>query len=231
MARSITASVGVGGFNRPGDVSTVQDLLNLVPAVKGGPSSFINVDGLCFGKSQSAIKRFQRVALGMAAPDGRVDPNGATLQKLHTFERLGSTRFTISRFELRALPNGRTTATADRFYEISPVGSPRRMIYFCSLSTDRISRPLETLATIGGRAGEATTFTTRLVHSIAGFQSAQALDSEVSTNAGNVRIALSLTLPGDALTLILSHQWIIPTSEPGVQSNLRGQLRPVAELG
>jgi hypothetical protein len=105
------------------------------------------------------------------------------------------------------------------------------MIYFCSLSTDRISRPLETLATIGGRSGEASTFTTRLVHSIAGFQSSQALDSEISTNAGNVRIALSLTLPGDVLNLSVSHQWIIPTSEPGVQSNLRGQFRPVAEIG
>lgn len=231
MARSITASVGVGGFNRPADVATVQDLLNLVPSAKGGPSKFLNVDGLCFGGSQTAIKHFQRVGLGMAVPDGRVDPNGATLRSLQTFEKLGSTKFTVARWELRKLPQGRDAASIDRFYEIAQLGVRRRMIYFLSLKGDRFKNPFETMATIGGQPGEATPFSTRVVHSIAGFQSNDALDSEISATPTSVRIALSLTLPNEALNILVNHRWIIPSSQPGVQGNLRGQFRPVGEIG
>ena len=86
MARSITASVGLGGVNRKDDSMSVQDLLNKVPPDQGGPAPLLAVDGLPWQKTIAAIKNFQRVQVGVNQPDGRVDPNGPTLAALNTFD-------------------------------------------------------------------------------------------------------------------------------------------------
>lgn len=86
MAKQISASVGKGGVNRKDDSITVQALLNRVPVDQGGPSPRLAVDGLPWQKTITAIKKFQSVQLGFKWPDGRVDPNGKTLEKLNTFD-------------------------------------------------------------------------------------------------------------------------------------------------
>lgn len=81
----ISASVGVNAANRMTDVRVIQDALNQVPARSGGPEPPLKVDGLCYGKSQAAIKRFQKEACHFKWPDGRVDPNGKTHERLKDF--------------------------------------------------------------------------------------------------------------------------------------------------
>lgn len=83
MARSISASVGEKGVNRKEDAVTVQELLNSVPAEKGGASPKLDPDGLPWGKTIAAIKHFQKVACAFKSPDGRVDPNQITINKLN----------------------------------------------------------------------------------------------------------------------------------------------------
>lgn len=87
MARAISASVGSGGVNRKADSMTVQELLNEVPAVQGGPSPQLVVDGLPWAKTIAAIRNFQKVQLHFKWPDGRVDPNRKTLAKLNEFDQ------------------------------------------------------------------------------------------------------------------------------------------------
>jgi peptidoglycan hydrolase-like protein with peptidoglycan-binding domain len=87
MIRLISASVGVNGVNRPGDVRTVQELLNQAPVGSGGPSPPLKVDEICGPKTKAAIQKFQLHHFGWAIADGRVDPNGPTHIKLHEFEK------------------------------------------------------------------------------------------------------------------------------------------------
>jgi hypothetical protein len=76
---NITAAVGRGGRNLPDDVRKIQTLLNenlpvpLLPLV---------VDGECGPGTITAIEEFQRRALNMSRPDGKVDPQGATMAAL-----------------------------------------------------------------------------------------------------------------------------------------------------
>jgi len=78
----IGASVGERAANRFEDVRTIQDALNQVPVGKGGPEPPLKVDGLCYGKTLAAIRRFQKVGCGFKWPDGRVEPNRRTHQEL-----------------------------------------------------------------------------------------------------------------------------------------------------
>ena len=82
MAAEISASVGDSAHNRPPDVRTVQDLLNRVPLTSGGPLPPLKVDGLCYGKTLSAIEGFQKKGCGFKWPDRRIDPGGRTWNEL-----------------------------------------------------------------------------------------------------------------------------------------------------
>jgi hypothetical protein len=81
----IARSVGENSTNRPEDVRVIQDALNQVPPLEGGPSPPLKVDGLCWGKTVAAIRRFQRDACGFKWPDGRIEPDRRTNQKLREF--------------------------------------------------------------------------------------------------------------------------------------------------
>src|SRR5687768_8189472 len=70
----ISAAVGADAANRHGDVRVIQDALNQVPPTSGGPVSPLKVDGLCYGKTLAAIRRFQKDACGFKWPDGRISP-------------------------------------------------------------------------------------------------------------------------------------------------------------
>jgi hypothetical protein len=84
MMQTITASVGrLGGLNRRPDVKTVQELLNRIPQGAGGPWPRLAEDSLCGPRTVDAIQKFQVKQLGFGKADGRVDPNGPTLQKLN----------------------------------------------------------------------------------------------------------------------------------------------------
>jgi len=79
-----TGAVGAQCSNARDDVETVQQLLNLCGAagrvaLADGP---LKADGAFGQKTLDAIMAFQRSALGLGAPDGRVDANGATLLSL-----------------------------------------------------------------------------------------------------------------------------------------------------
>jgi hypothetical protein len=76
----IAASVGTGGGNIRGDVKTIQQLLNAVPPLAGGPSKILLEDGLIGPKTQEAIAKYQKQVLGWS--DGRIDPQGPTIGKL-----------------------------------------------------------------------------------------------------------------------------------------------------
>jgi putative chitinase len=77
----IVGSVGQGGVNSAADVKTVQVLLNLNLAKLSGLAP-LAVDGFVGVSTADAIMAFQAKAMGMAPPDGRVDPGGATLRAL-----------------------------------------------------------------------------------------------------------------------------------------------------
>jgi len=101
MAQMILASVGrLGGVNRPTDVRVVQELLNRVPHAAGGPYPLLAEDSVCGVTTMDAIQRFQLQQLGWGKADGRIDPNGATIQKLNqlsgTTAPLQSTVLTVA---------------------------------------------------------------------------------------------------------------------------------------
>ncbi len=87
MVKQISASVGLNGTNRPQDVKIVQELLNKVPSAQGGAVPALKVDGLAWGKTTSAIKKFQQECLHFSWPDGRIDPGGKTFQALGAFDQ------------------------------------------------------------------------------------------------------------------------------------------------
>jgi hypothetical protein len=76
---SIGASVGRGGANLPDDVRIVQTLLNVRLTTSASP---LVVDGVCSPPTISAIESVQSSFLHFQNPDGRVDPDGATLRFL-----------------------------------------------------------------------------------------------------------------------------------------------------
>jgi len=83
---SISASVGRDGLNFRWDVEVVQRLLNgnsevLVPLRR------LIVDGHMGPRTEEAILEFQRRAVNLSRPDGRVDPNGRTFRALITGAR------------------------------------------------------------------------------------------------------------------------------------------------
>jgi hypothetical protein len=83
MARNLGFAVGeVPAPNRPEDVKTVQQLLN-ANIGKLTPLAPLVVDGRIGPATIAAIEEFQRRVVGIAQPDGRVDPHGHTLAMLN----------------------------------------------------------------------------------------------------------------------------------------------------
>ncbi len=74
---TILSSVGRSGANLFGDVTIVQQLLNLKT-----PQRPIDVDGLCGPATISAIEAVQRHHLLMKRPTGQVEPNDSTFDFL-----------------------------------------------------------------------------------------------------------------------------------------------------
>jgi hypothetical protein len=73
----INGSVGRGGRNEHADVLMVQKKLNKNLHLMGMASP-VPEDGTLDARTQEAIVVFQRVAVRLATPDGRIDPHGRT---------------------------------------------------------------------------------------------------------------------------------------------------------
>lgn len=108
---TISASVGHGGRNLASDVQKVQSLLN-----DHGASPPLAVDGACGPQTVRAIRWFQEHVVGLASPDGRVDPGGRTWtalsQPLLTPEELRELR--QRHVDPRVKENATTTRIIDR---------------------------------------------------------------------------------------------------------------------
>lgn len=76
----LSGSVGQGGENSEADARKVQALLNKHVTKLGLP--LLNVDGDVGDKTITAIRRYQELILGLAAPDGRIDVGGRTWKAL-----------------------------------------------------------------------------------------------------------------------------------------------------
>jgi hypothetical protein len=72
----IFGSVGRAGANLFGDVTIVQQLLNLNLAASPGPSSPLAVDGLCGTATISAIETVEHRHLALKRPTGVLEPDG-----------------------------------------------------------------------------------------------------------------------------------------------------------
>ena len=82
MTKSISASVGKNGANKSNDVKIIQELLNGVSNIHGGPLSPLTIDGLCWGLTLKAIEIFQKTACGFQWPDQLIEPAGKTWNQL-----------------------------------------------------------------------------------------------------------------------------------------------------
>ena len=80
---ALQGSVGRNGTNLQNDVSAVQDALNQVDAVNGGPIPSLRVDGFIWPKTIGAIERFQKVQFPDKFPDGKMDPGQRTVGRLN----------------------------------------------------------------------------------------------------------------------------------------------------
>lgn len=106
---SISASVGLGGVNRPLDVKNIQRALNHILPEVGGAIPFLDDDGFSGLLTRAAIQRFQKVNFAFA--DSRVDRSQKTITRMeqlltlqpssptggHPSERVA---FTISRLHV-----------------------------------------------------------------------------------------------------------------------------------
>ena len=110
----IQKSVGPNSPNEFEDVKVVQILLNLNQTRSGGAT--LSTDGVFGSNTENAIAAFQRTVMGSAAPDSRVDPNGATLRELCAGIPDG-----FSDLKLRAImPSARESDIAKYFPQLLP---------------------------------------------------------------------------------------------------------------
>jgi len=143
MFRSITQSVGRAGVNRPEDVKTIQDLLNAhlsqIP-----PARPLTVDGRPGPLTFAAIEDFQRRVVGLAIPDGRVDPNGRTLAALNQGTQppisLPGTFRVLFRHGGKMPPDSSATKGTDALYESAvTVSGPKAGTFRGSIFPDDMS--------------------------------------------------------------------------------------------
>lgn len=77
---NLGGSVGKGGANKVADVLIVQQLLNKHVAALGLPA--LDEDGRIGTNTIDAIRAYQKLVLGQAKPDGRIDVGGDTWKAL-----------------------------------------------------------------------------------------------------------------------------------------------------
>lgn len=237
----LAGSVGLGGKNLKADVIRIQDTLNAIPAAEGTPARLLSLDGIAGPKTCEAIRQFQLKHFGFRGADGRVDPGGQSERRLgELLATHGSSQWSIRRVEAAAAAHTnvagvRTTRSRDRFFEIADGRGQQRALYFFlppEITTpprahevpplrDRFERnPFQTIRPCG-------------VFSFIGLGSY----TEVSDTPDRARITIRVrplashvTGTGE-LSLQVQHQWLQPSSEPGVRIDLNGILAFVRDQG
>lgn len=82
---SIDLPVGSGfkAKNLPSDVRTIQESLNKIKPLNGGPNIPLVVDGKCGPKTNKAITDFQFKQFGIKGADGVIEPFKQTIQRIN----------------------------------------------------------------------------------------------------------------------------------------------------
>src|SRR5918995_4904800 len=80
--KPISGPVGAG-HGKPDDIRTVQRFLTARVPAEGAPPLILAEDGICGPKTQAAINKYQKFAVGFV--DGRIDPQGKTIRALTGF--------------------------------------------------------------------------------------------------------------------------------------------------
>jgi len=119
---TIYRSVGRNGSNLANDVMHIQLLLNANVA-KITPLRLLVVDGESGSLTEGAIEEFQRRAMRMTRPNGRIDPGGATMQQLIPTARFSAPANLTAQFEgvrfagkTRQMMTGRITVNNHTYY-------------------------------------------------------------------------------------------------------------------
>lgn len=140
----MAGAVGAQCSNARDDVETVQQLLNLCGTAGRAtlPDGPLATDGAFGRKTLDAIMAFQRSALGLTEPDGRVEANGATLLSL-----------------CQSLPDAHELPWLDLLYlraKDSDVAdfSPRLQQVMANRNIDSPLRQAHFLAQVGHESGE-----------------------------------------------------------------------------
>ncbi|HEY6530045.1 MAG TPA: peptidoglycan-binding domain-containing protein [Cellvibrionaceae bacterium] len=80
----ILASVGENAKNNKQDVIEIQKALNkIIEHNVLVPLATLKEDGIAGSSTKTAIRQFQRVSVGAASPDGRIDVGGRTIKKIN----------------------------------------------------------------------------------------------------------------------------------------------------
>ncbi len=103
---SIGASVGDGGKNQSADVRIIQGALNRIVEPERALTR-LQTDGRISPSTVAALKQFQRTALGVQTPDGRVDPGGKTWLVLANTLKLKRIRVSLQDQIVEAIQDGR----------------------------------------------------------------------------------------------------------------------------
>src|SRR5262245_46482812 len=140
----ISASVGEDAANRREDVRKVQDALNQVPAADGGAEPPLVTDGLCYGKTVAAIKRFQKLGCGFKWPDGVVSPNEKTHVKLKEYNNKSYAYTWAGGYTLAGPKSGGPPVSAELPYP----GVRKDTIYLCPRKLNTQSPDYYTLVVV-----------------------------------------------------------------------------------
>ena len=128
----ISHTVGRNGAADRDDVKTVQILLNLNIGKLPGISP-LSEDGVAGASTIAAIEAFQKCVVGMKKPDGRIDPNGQTIGKLHAGAAAGFTEHHLQGVMIHA-----TRANVAKYFpglnkmSASGIDRPLRQAHFLS---------------------------------------------------------------------------------------------------
>ncbi len=113
MSISISASVGLGGRNKPTDDALVQQLLN-----SANNNHAIAVDGLVGKNTHDAIKAFQKDKLKSFKPDSLINPHAKTFKQLKSHYKASPNHANHSTFGLKS--DRLTTLFQKQFSALKP---------------------------------------------------------------------------------------------------------------
>lgn len=224
--------VGVKGKNQRSDVIHVQEALNTIPQGEGTPATLLSLDGVAGPITCDAIQKFQLKHFGWKLADGRIDPGGATAQLIAKLLVLyGATVWNVRRLE-SAVASGtnvadvRTIHSKDRIFEIADTTGQRRCLYHFRPATEAFIPRAADVPALRERP-EFNIFHSAVPCGPHAFVSAESMYTEFSPTPDRTLIQLLLNpraehVSNGPLSLQVNHEWIKPTTTPGVHHSFPG---------